>query len=176
MNKQSTRWYEKSHFRTILKEDKSVDSSWEKRWYWHLGTLQKSTRCSESANCSKTSRLEKKFVRQIRKEFCYTSRRLKERGPNSHMPFESLSFSVFYFNVSLKLDLSLEFFQQIDLIHFSQQSQFFNENLRKPLSENSSFCRWRKKGSEINFQYQFGCDNIRVISLNLFFLSRSEIN
>ena len=114
MNKQSTRWCEKSQFKTMLKDDKSVDSSWIRRWYWHFGTLQKPTRCSETANCWKTWRVEKKFVRQNRKEFCYTSRRMRERGPNSHMPFKSLSFSLFQFNVSLKLDLSHEFFQQID--------------------------------------------------------------
>ena len=176
LNKQSTRWYEKSQFRLILKEDKSVDSSWKRRWYWNFGTLQKSSCCSETANFSKTWSLEKKLVRQIRKEFCYTSRRLKERSPNWHMQFKILNFSVFYFNVSLKLDLSLKFFQQIDLIHFPQQSQLCNEILRKPLFANSSFCRWRKKGSEKQFQYKFGCDNLRVIFLNLFFLSRSGIN
>ena len=98
----------------MLKEDKSVNSLGKRSWCWHYGTLQKTIRCSETANCSKTWRVEKKLVRQIRKEFCCTSRRTKERGPNSHMPFKILSFSLFQFNVSLKLDLSLEFFQQID--------------------------------------------------------------
>ena len=38
---------------------------------------------------------KKKFVRQIRKEFCDTSRRKMKRGPNSHMPFKISSFSLF---------------------------------------------------------------------------------
>ena len=61
---------------------------------------------------------KKKFVRQIRKEFCYTYRRTKESCPNSHMPFKILSFSLLQFDVSLRLDLSLETFQQIDLFVF----------------------------------------------------------
>ena len=122
----------------------------KKRWYWHFGTLQKSTRCSETAKCSKTWRLEKKFVRQIRKEFCDTSRRKMEKGPNSHMPFKILSFSLFQFNVSLKLDLSLEFFQQIDhypffttfpVLQWKSAKAAFRKQLLLPLKEKR---KWNK--------------------------------
>ena len=104
----------------------------------------KPKRCSETANCSKTWRLEKKFVRQNRKEFCYTSRRIRERGPNSHMPFKILSFSLFQFNVSLKLDLSHEFFQQIDhypfittfpVLQWKSAKAAFRKQLLLPLKE-----------------------------------------
>ena len=114
MNKQSTRWCEKSQFRTMLNEEKSVDLSWIKRWYWHFGTLQNQNDVQKQRIVRKLEDSKKKFVRQNRKEFCHTSRRMRERGPNSHMPFKILSFSLFQFNVSLKLDHSHEFFQQID--------------------------------------------------------------
>ena len=114
MNKQSTRWCEKSQFRTMLYEEKSVDSSWIKRWYWHFGTLQNQNDVQKQRIVRKIEDSKKKFVRQNRKEFCYTSRGMREREPNSHMPFKILSFSLFQFNVSLKLDLSHEFFQQTD--------------------------------------------------------------
>ena len=114
MNKQSTLWCEKLQFRTMLNEEKSVGSSWIRRWYWHFGTLQNQNDVQKQRIVRNLEDSKKKFVRQNRKEFCYTSRRMRERGPNSHMLFKILSFSLFQFNVSLKLDLSPQCFQQID--------------------------------------------------------------
>ena len=95
MNKQSTRWYEKSQFKTMLKDDKSVNSSWIRRWYWHFGTLQKPIRCSVSANCSKTWRVEKEFARQIRKEFLlYFSKKEAKRSKITHA-IQNFEFSTF---------------------------------------------------------------------------------
>ena len=97
INKQSTRWYEKLQFRTMLKEEKSVDLSWIRRWYWHFGILQKPTRCSETANCWKTWRVKKKFARHKRKQFLiYFSKKEGNRSKLIHaiQNFEFSSFSL----------------------------------------------------------------------------------
>ena len=122
MNKQSRRWYEKSQFRTMLKEDKSVDSSWKTRWYCYFGTLQKSTRCSGSAKCSKTWRVEKKFARQVRKEFLlYFSKKEGKRLKITHA-IQNFEFSTFSlqrifktgpFTRVLPANWSLSFFHNI---------------------------------------------------------------
>ena len=57
---------------------------------------------------------------------------------------------------------------------FHTSPSFVNGNSRKPLSENSYFCRWSKRGGKIQCQSQTGCDNVRVLNLNVWFLSRSE--
>ena len=120
----------------------------------------------------------KKIVRQIRKEFRFTSRRVKKRGPNSHMPFKILSFSLFQFNVSLKLDLSLEFFQQIDHYPFFTTFPVLQWKSAKTALRKQLFLplKGKRKWNTIPiFQYQIGCDNCRVIILKLCFLGRSEI-
>ena len=95
VNEQSTLWYEKSQLRTILKEDMSIAWSWIRRLYWQFGKLQKSTRCSETANCSKTWRLEKKIARQIRKEFLLYFSKIEGKWSKLTHAIENLEFSSF---------------------------------------------------------------------------------
>ena len=95
MNTHSTRWYEKSQFKTMLKDDKSVDSSWIRRWYWHFGTLQKPTRCSETANCWKTWRVEKKFARHKRKELLLYFSKKEGNGSKVTHAIQNFEFSSF---------------------------------------------------------------------------------
>ena len=160
----------------MLKEDKSVDSSWKRRWYWNFGTLQKSTRCSETANCSKTWILEKNLSGKSEKTFVIFLEdwRKEVQTDTCNSKFWTLLFFISTYPWNWILHSS--FSSKLIIVLFSQHSQFCNENLRKPLSENSSFCRWRKKGSEMQFQHQFGCDKCRVTVLNICFLSRNEIN
>ena len=161
MNKQSKRWYEKSQFRTMLKEDKSVDLSWIRRWYWHFGTLQKPTRCSETANCSKTWGVEKKFARQKEKSFWYTSRRRKEKDTNSHMPFKFSSYRLFHFNVSLRFDLSLEFFQQIDRFLFFRTVPVRQRKFSKAVLRKQFFLSLKEKGKWNTFPISTGLRQLK---------------
>ena len=106
VNNQSTLWYEKSQFRSILIEDKSIVSSWIRRWYWQFGTLQKSARCSETAKCLKNWRLEGNFGRQIRKVFLlYFS---KNEGKRSKLPHAIPNFE--FSSLSLERIFENDFF------------------------------------------------------------------
>ena len=110
MNKQSTRWYEKSQFKTMLKDDKSVASSWIRIWYWHFGTLQKPIRCSESANCSKTWRVEKKFASRVRKEFLLNFSKKEGKGSKLTHAVENFEFSSFSLQRTFKTGPFTQFF------------------------------------------------------------------